>query len=204
MSKRPRSDAEVLAVLLARSVRRGDCRIWTGVVDGFGYGQISYKGKRSASHRVMYELTNGPIPKGYDVCHSCDTPACIEPSHLWAGDRSANMVDCVQKVRHASARKTHCSHGHEFTPENTRLRPDGRRVCIQCERERAKRDWELYRGDFPPRTLKTHCKHGHPLSGDNVYVPPGDPTRRKCKACHYINRNIRFGKLSSFRESGAQ
>lgn len=38
-------------------------------------------------------------------------------------------------------------------------------------------------------TKKTHCVHGHPLSGSNVYVPPGKPTWRMCRACR--NRRSR-------------
>jgi hypothetical protein len=40
-------------------------------------------------------------------------------------------------------KRTHCLRGHEFSPENTRLRPLNsnhhwyRRVCIRCSRERA-------------------------------------------------------------------
>jgi hypothetical protein len=33
------------------------------------------------------------------------------------------------------------------------------------------------------RATKTHCVRGHPLSGDNLYVWPGRPTDRGCKAC---------------------
>lgn len=30
-------------------------------------------------------------------------------------------------------RKTHCRHGHEYTPENTYIRPsDGSRACRTC------------------------------------------------------------------------
>ncbi len=36
-------------------------------------------------------------------------------------------------VRHHNAEKTHCKYGHEFTPENTLLRNDGKvRVCRPC------------------------------------------------------------------------
>jgi hypothetical protein len=31
---------------------------------------------------------------------------------------------------------THCRAGHEFTPENTYVRPDRRRECIACKRLR--------------------------------------------------------------------
>ena len=33
-------------------------------------------------------------------------------------------------------RKTHCIHGHEFTPENTRIKSNGIRLCRTCERNR--------------------------------------------------------------------
>jgi hypothetical protein len=40
--------------------------------------------------------------------------------------------------------RTHCANNHEFTPENTRWRKDGGRVCRQCKREReAKRKARL-------------------------------------------------------------
>jgi hypothetical protein len=32
-----------------------------------------------------------------------------------------------------NAAKTHCKHGHEFTPENTVARRDGRRRCRACD-----------------------------------------------------------------------
>jgi hypothetical protein len=35
--------------------------------------------------------------------------------------------------------KTHCRWKHEYTPQNTRIRRDGKRVCRQCERDRARR-----------------------------------------------------------------
>jgi hypothetical protein len=42
--------------------------------------------------------------------------------------------------------RTHCEHGHEYTPENTMLRVDssGRR-CRECQREQGRR-WYRERG----------------------------------------------------------
>ena len=41
--------------------------------------------------------------------------------------------------------KTHCVHGHEFTPENTMRHPDGHRYCRTCHNER-KRRWRASKG----------------------------------------------------------
>jgi len=53
-----------------------------------------------------------------------------------------------QRARQRNARpfgrtspfKTHCVHGHAFTPENTYISPrDGTRSCQTCQRERSRR-----------------------------------------------------------------
>ena|SRR3990167_5950618 len=36
--------------------------------------------------------------------------------------------------------KTHCKHGHEFTPENTGIRPNGYSRCRECDRIKS-REW---------------------------------------------------------------
>ena len=44
-----------------------------------------------------------------------------------------------------------CRHGHPWTPANTYLKPDGRRECRACGRDRARRYAE--RGYVPSRSL---------------------------------------------------
>lgn len=39
------------------------------------------------------------------------------------------------------AQQTHCKRGHEFTPENTYVKPDGRRTCRTCMRIRDRKRW---------------------------------------------------------------
>lgn len=49
----------------------------------------------------------------------------------------AGGVTIVQpKITHGNAVKTHCKRNHEFTRENTRIAPNGKRGCKQCEKQK--------------------------------------------------------------------
>lgn len=77
------------------------CWIWRGSKDGGGYGAISTSAGMAPAkaHRISWEMRNGPIPEGVEVCHSCDTPACVNPDHLWLGTHKQNMQDMSAKGR---------------------------------------------------------------------------------------------------------
>lgn len=74
------------------------CREWQGCRSNKSYGQtssIAYFGdyKWHGTHRLAYELVNGPISDGSLVRHSCDNPPCCEPAHLLQGTNADNMQD---------------------------------------------------------------------------------------------------------------
>jgi len=75
------------------------CWLWQGVYDRKGYGTIRRNGHHLGAHRVAYALMVGPIPDGLCVCHTCDTPHCCNPAHLFLGTQADNMRDCKQKGR---------------------------------------------------------------------------------------------------------
>lgn len=125
------------------------CWLWTGASNG-RYGlMMGAAGVCRTAHRVSYELHRGSIPSGLSVCHSCDVTLCVNPEHLFVGTHQENMQDCIDKGRFknlpaaASAAKTHCLRGHEFTPQNTKVLKyqNGARMCRRChaDREAARR-----------------------------------------------------------------
>jgi hypothetical protein len=52
-------------------------------------------------HRYVYSKThnNYIFKPGEEVMHTCDTPGCIEETHLILGSHSDNMLDCYTKGR---------------------------------------------------------------------------------------------------------
>lgn len=59
------------------------CWLYMGSWDSAnGYGKISWGGRHSMLHRVVYELTVGPIPEGLILDHQCRVRACCNPAHL--------------------------------------------------------------------------------------------------------------------------
>lgn len=81
------------------------CWLWVGCVRPNGYGWFNFHRTPMNAHRVAYMLANGvEIPKGMDVCHSCDVRNCVNPAHLWLGTRKDNVDDMHAKNRALKAR----------------------------------------------------------------------------------------------------
>lgn len=75
-----------------------DCWLWNSATTG-GYGRVWHQGRMVYAHRVAYELANGIDPGDLSVCHTCDTPLCCNPAHLWLGTHRENMQDMGRKGR---------------------------------------------------------------------------------------------------------
>ena len=92
-------------------------------------------------HRLVAAAFLGPT-EGLLVRHLDGDPTnnCLE--NLRWGDASENAYDRVRHGRNSTVNqnsfKTHCKHGHEFTPENTRIRANGSRQCKACWRVQRK------------------------------------------------------------------
>lgn len=110
------------------------CWLWEGSLSHNGYGIFNLtrgEEKRTwRSHRLAYTWLVAPIPEGMQLDHLCRTRRCVNPDHLEVVTEEENKLRGMS-VCTLNALKTHCKHGHEFTPENTWYEGHWRR-CRTC------------------------------------------------------------------------
>lgn len=125
----------------------GECWEWTGYRMVNGHGQIRRSALSSSAilvHRYVWSELFGPIPDC--VCHHCDNPPCVRPTHLWLGTHRDNMDDMLRKGRNTPMPKRwdgiHCAKGHRIM-DNPYYDPrTGARRCKTCMNEKGRRYWK--------------------------------------------------------------
>lgn len=92
------------------------CWEWQGAKNIRGYGRLvvgsrTDKTRRTTTaHRYSYKTFVGDIPYGLWVLHKCDNPSCVNPEHLFLGDRQANVNDRERKKRNKTPNLKHENH----------------------------------------------------------------------------------------------
>lgn len=102
MTRKQRALANRFWEKVDRAAGDDACWMWTGSLNGRGYGKIGLGSRHLGvgyAHRVSYEINVGDVPPGLQVCHRCDRPSCVRPSHLFVGTALENTQDCVAKGR---------------------------------------------------------------------------------------------------------
>ena len=102
----------------SRINKDGDCWVWTGDSQEDGYGRFYCPPKVYAAHRIAYALHYGSIPSDKAILHTCDSPYCVNPTHMTLGSYKDNLNDSIAKGRFQNERfvdKTHIPTSEETT-----------------------------------------------------------------------------------------
>lgn len=100
LPQRSRADVEVFIQGLAAELN--GCVLWPRSVDRKGYGWVRSNGKVTKAHRVALATRLGrPITPGAFACHTCDTPTCVNPEHLYEGTAATNNADRYRRSKAA-------------------------------------------------------------------------------------------------------
>ena len=111
------------------------CWVWSGHVNRWGYGMFSVDGRCRGVHRWIWEVTNGPIPKGMQVDHfRCNNRQCCNPEHLKLASPRENTLR-GNTITSANLAKTACPKcGGPYSVAAT----TGHRFCRPCRYAKAK------------------------------------------------------------------
>lgn len=108
---------------LAKTIRQGECIVWTGHKDRCGYGRTSYQGRKGITvHRAVWLQAGREIPPGLELDHICRNRACIKLEHLRAVTHRENTLN-----REASQYRYVCRQGH-----GPKVERRGKWVCYKC------------------------------------------------------------------------
>ncbi len=108
MRNTPFSKEEYKHNFWAKVEKTSSCWIWLAskTKDGYGTYGRSDKKKETRAHRISYIFFYGIIPKGKIICHKCDNPSCVNPTHLFIGTIKDNNTDAINKGRAAYQKGT--------------------------------------------------------------------------------------------------
>lgn len=107
------------------------CWLWIASLDRKGYGQFKLGGEKRRAHRICFEALVGPVPAGLQLDHLCRVRNCVNPAHLEPVTAGENVMRGERVLR------SHCSFGHERTPENSYVY-GRKRQCRICNQRRCR------------------------------------------------------------------
>lgn len=92
---------KIQALIIERCVPvpEAGCWLWERSTNRRGYGSFYFEGAHFKAHRASYQAFVSPIADDKCVLHKCDTPSCVNPSHLFIGTNLDNVQDRTKKGR---------------------------------------------------------------------------------------------------------
>lgn len=130
-------DKKVIDRFWSKVEKTSDCWNFKGALRS-GYGCMKIDGNVVSAHRLSWEIHFGKIPRGLLICHKCDNPKCVNPSHLFLGTYKENAQDALSKNRMIIPVGIRFKNNHY--PLNTKIPKE---VAIEIKGEILKRNEKL-------------------------------------------------------------
>jgi len=123
------------------------CWNWMASKDPKGRARVAVNGINEVAARVIYFHHNPFANRNLFVCHTCDNPACVNPSHLFLGTSTDNSEDMVNKGRNfVPGLKGEQSPVSKLTVEDVlAIRADTTSKATSLARKYGVRDMQIYR-----------------------------------------------------------
>lgn len=92
-----KNKAGLIARLHRNTKRDGDCLVWVGAKNKYGYPKMNFRGLggvhvQAYVHRVMWVLAaNEDIPENLEIDHTCNRRDCVNPKHMEIVTHVENM-----------------------------------------------------------------------------------------------------------------
>lgn len=115
------------------------CWLWLRGLAGGRHGSTYpvwiWEGRRRQVSHLALEAKGVEVPKGFEGCHRCDTPLCVNPDHLFVGTQKDNVLDAQAKGRLVGyGKREFCKAGHPLTGDNVYFDVKrGKRACYTCK-----------------------------------------------------------------------
>lgn len=94
-------DEKTVARFWGKVDKSDGCWLWSASKDRHGYGKFWHAPRLWSAHRLSWMFAHGD-PGIMCVLHRCDTPACVNPAHLFLGTQQENLRDMTRKGRRRS------------------------------------------------------------------------------------------------------
>lgn len=118
------------------------CILWNGAINSRGYGCFGFgkSGQSVLAHKFAYEHLEGhKVSEGFVLAPVCGKKLCVNPMHMFMTTRKSSIL-LGPSIGGVNGRATHCAFGHELAGPNVRIRTDGRRRCVKCNKRMAQ-EW---------------------------------------------------------------
>lgn len=87
--------------MMSHVTKTETCWLWQAYTEKGGYGVFKFRGQNYYVHRISYRYHFKVDPGKLLVLHNenCNTPNCVNPSHLHLGSQTLNMLECGRQGR---------------------------------------------------------------------------------------------------------